>query len=256
MFLQERSSFVNCLGAAEKLISRIRESVSFQFHHISQPMKGFKVLLVGGSGNVGRSVVSSLLKVGECEKIVLVLRRPLHLGNPRIQEVCSEFAAATFADEVKTLVVSNGIDRAASCLGIGSGSASMSEDEVKHLEVEIAGAFAQGCHDGGVRHFCLLSAAGADKNSNFRYARIMGLKEEVVARFGFATFDVFRPGIIAGNANTPLWATWLGYLVPGNWGAIEQVDIGRSFANRLKEEPLDGLVLHNADMRKQSMLLK
>jgi uncharacterized protein YbjT (DUF2867 family) len=133
-------------------------------------MKGFKVLMVGGSGNVGRSVVSSLLKVGECEKIVLLLRKPLHLDNPRVQEVCSEFAVATFADEVKAVALSNGIDRAVSCLGIGSGSASMSEDDVRHLEVEIAGAFAQGCHDGGVRHFCLLSAAGADKNSSFRYA--------------------------------------------------------------------------------------
>lgn len=176
------------------------------------------------------------------------------MENPRVQEVCSEFAVATFADEVKAVALSSGIDRAVSCLGIGSGSASMSEDDVRHLEVEIAGAFAQGCHDGGVRHFCLLSAAGADKNSNFRYALMMGLKEEAVARFGFATFDVFRPGIIAGNANTPLWVKWLGYLAPGNWGTIEQEDIGRSFANRLKEEPSDGLVLHNVDMRQQSMM--
>jgi hypothetical protein len=83
----------------------------------------------------------------------------------------------------------------------------------------------------------------------------MGLKEEAVARFGFATFDVFRPGIIAGNANTPLWVKWLGYLAPGNWGTIEQEDIGRSFANRLKEEPSNGLVFHNVDMRQQSMFL-
>ncbi len=45
------------------------------------------MLMVGGSGNVGRSVVSSLLKVGECERVILVLRKQLHLGNPRVHEI-------------------------------------------------------------------------------------------------------------------------------------------------------------------------
>src|SRR4029077_5492455 len=39
---------------------------------------------------------------------------------------------------------------------------------------------------------------------------------------------IFRPGIIAGNAHTPRYAAWLGRLIPGPFGTIEQDDIGRA----------------------------
>jgi hypothetical protein len=42
------------------------------------------------------------------------------------------------------------------------------------LELGVAGEFARGCHDGGITHFALLSAAGSNANSRIRYARIMG----------------------------------------------------------------------------------
>jgi hypothetical protein len=86
------------------------------------------------------------------------------------------------------------------------------------------------------------------RNSSFRYHCMMGLKEEAVGRFGFEKLDVFRPGIVG----TPLWAKWVGYLAPGSWGTIEQEDIGRSIANRLKEDVLGpGL---NPEMRQQSLM--
>jgi uncharacterized protein YbjT (DUF2867 family) len=66
--------------------------------------------------------------------------------------------------------------------------------------------------------------------SRIRYARVMGLKEETVQGVGFKSLAIFRPGIIAGNAHTPGYAAWLGRLIPGPWGTIEQDDIGRAFA--------------------------
>lgn len=78
--------------------------------------------------------------------------------------------------------------------------------------------------------FALLSAAGSTSKSRIRYARIMGLKEEAIERVGFQRLAIFRPGIIAGNVHTPRYAAWLGRLVPGAFGTIEQDDIGRAFA--------------------------
>ena len=118
----------------------------------------------------------------------------------------------------------------------------------------VVGGFARGCRDGGIAHFGLLSAAGSNARSRIRYARIMGMKEDAVRDVGFSSLAIFRPGIIAGNAHTPAYAAWLGRLIPGPIGTIEQDDIARAFvavfargATRTGVEYLD-----NAAMRQLS----
>jgi uncharacterized protein YbjT (DUF2867 family) len=115
-------------------------------------------------------------------------------------------------------------------VGVGSGSGRWSEEELKQLEVGVVGAFARGCHDAGIAQFCLLSAAGSTARSWIRYARVMGMKEDTVRNVGFARLAIFRPGIIVGNAHTPAWVGWLGRLVPGSFGNIDQRVLGRSIA--------------------------
>ncbi len=58
----------------------------------------------------------------------------------------------------------------------------------------------------------------------------MGMKEETVRSIGFARLAIFRPGIIVGNSHTPAWVGWLGSLVPGRFGSIDQRILGRSIA--------------------------
>jgi hypothetical protein len=58
----------------------------------------------------------------------------------------------------------------------------------------------------------------------------MGMKEDTVRNVGFARLAIFRPGIIVGNAHTPAWVGWLGSLVPGSFGNIDQRILGRSIA--------------------------
>ena len=62
----------------------------------------------------------------------------------------------------------------------------------------------------------------------------MGRKEEMLQGIGFKSLAIFRPGIIAANAHTPSYVAWLGRLIPGRFGAIEQDDIGRSFVAEFK----------------------
>jgi uncharacterized protein YbjT (DUF2867 family) len=115
----------------------------------------------------------------------------------------------------------------ASCVGVGKGSMQWSEENLKALEIGVVGGFARGCRAGGITRFSLLSAAGSAAKSRVRYARVMGLKEEAVREIGFERLAIFRPGIIAGNAHTPGYLAWMGRLVPGSFGTIEQEDIGR-----------------------------
>ncbi|PTR32868.1 uncharacterized protein YbjT (DUF2867 family) [Luteibacter sp. OK325] len=223
----------------------------------------FRVLIIGGTGQVGAAVVRNLAAEPSCVEIVMLNRREVSPpADPRVRQVILDTSAAQFPAEVTELVrglVAQGDPvYAASCVGVGAGSMKWSEEELKALEVGVVGGFARGCHAAGITHFSLLSAVGSTPKSRFRYVRVMGLKEAAIEAIGFQRLAIFRPGIIAGNAHTPGYVAWLGRLIPGRFGAIEQEDIGRAlvaeFVNHLTA---NGVVyLENKAMRQRSRALK
>ena len=183
-------------------------------------------------------------------------------ADPRVLQVVLDTAAAEFPSEVTTLAQSMMAKGdpvyAASCVGVGQGSLKWSEEELKALEIGVVGGFARGCRAGGITHFSLLSAVGSTSKSRIRYVRVMGLKEEAVQAISFERLAIFRPGIIAGNAHTPSYVAWLGRLIPGRFGTIEQDDIGRAFvAEFIGGSAQTGVVyLENGAMRQRSRALK
>jgi len=181
---------------------------------------------------VGGAAVAELLSTSECREVVMVTRKPI-APRLRVRNVVLDTGAADFAERTAALareVLSQGRVSAVSCVGVGSGSMHWTEEELRRLEVGVVGGFARGCHDAGIAQFCLLSAAGSRAGSRFRYVRVMGMKEDTVRSVGFARLAIFRPGIIVGNAHTPAWVGWLGRLVPGSFGNIDQRILGRSIA--------------------------
>jgi hypothetical protein len=184
----------------------------------------------------------------------MVTRKPI-TPRSRVRNVVLDTGGADFADRTTALAresLSHGPVSAVSCAGVGSGSANWTEEELKRLELGVVGAFARGCHHAGIAQFCLLSAVGSAARSKFRYARVMGMKEDAMRDIGFARLAIFRPGIIVGNAHTPAWVSLLGNLVPGSFGNIYQRTIGRAIAAEIAlHSPESGEVIReNAAMKK------
>ena len=222
--------------------------------------QNFAVIILGGTGQVGAATVAELLGIPECREVVMITRKPV-AAPPRVRNVVLDTAAADFAERTATVareVLSQGPASAVSCVGVGSGSMRWSEEELKRLEVGVVGAFARGCHDAGIAQFCLLSAAGSTARSRIRYARLMGMKEDTVRSIGFRRIAIFRPGIIAGNAHTPAWVGWLGKLVPGPYGSIDQKILGRSIAAEiaLHSEDAVEVIRENAAMKELAGALR
>jgi uncharacterized protein YbjT (DUF2867 family) len=219
----------------------------------------FRVVIIGGTGQVGTAVVRALVTEPSCVEVVMVNRREVSPApGSRVRQVVLDTMAAGFQSEVARLVHDMAAQGdpvyAASCVGVGSGSMKWSEEELKALEVGVVGGFARGCHAGGITHFALLSAVGSTPKSRFRYVRVMGFKEAAVEAIGFKRLAIFRPGIIAGNVHTPGYVAWLGRLVPGGFGTIEQDDIGRAFvAEFVNHAGADGVAYYeNGVMRAMS----
>jgi uncharacterized protein YbjT (DUF2867 family) len=222
----------------------------------------FRVLIIGGTGQVGGAVVRALAAEPSCTEVVMVNRTATSLtASGRVRQVIVDTAATRFSLEVTTIAESMAAQReivyGASCVGVGTGSLEWSEEALKALEIGVVGSFSRGCHAGGITRFALLSAVGSHPKSRIRYARVMGLKEETVRGVGFKRLAIFRPGIIGGNVHTPGYAAWLGRLIPGRFGTIEQDEIARAFvAEFVDSSAPNGVVyLENRAMRQLSRSL-
>jgi uncharacterized protein YbjT (DUF2867 family) len=194
--------------------------------------QNFAAIILGGTGQVGGAAVAQLLAIPECREVVMVTRKPI-VAPSRVRNVVLDSGAVDFAERTAALAceaLSQGPASAVSCVGVGSGSARWSEEELKRLELGVVGAFARGCHNAGIAQFCLLSAVGSSARSRFRYVHVMGMKEDTVRYIGFTRLAIFRPGIIVGNSHTSAWVGWLGSLVPGPFGNIDQRILGRAIA--------------------------
>ncbi len=223
----------------------------------------FRVLIIGGTGQVGAAVVRALVAQPSCAEVVMVNRKAAQLTtNGRVRQVILDTASPQFQEQVtalaKNMVALGDPVHGVSCVGVGKGSNAWSEEELKALELGVAGAFARGCHEGGIERFALLSAVGSTSKSRIRYVRIMGLKEETVRSVGFQRLAIFRPGIIGGNAHTPGYVACLGRLIPGRFGTIEQDDIGRAFAAEIVDgsSPNGVVYFENGAMRGLGLLSK
>ncbi|WP_420965997.1 NAD-dependent epimerase/dehydratase family protein [Bradyrhizobium sp. B120] len=223
----------------------------------------FRVLIIGGTGQVGAAVVRALAAEPSCAEVVMVNRRAISLpADQRVRQVVLDTAAADLPSDVtelaQSMIAQGDPVFGACCVGVGQGSLKWSEEELKALEIGVVGGFARGCRAAGITRFALLSAVGSTPKSRIRYVRIMGLKEETVQAVGFQRLAIFRPGIISGNAHTPGYVAWLGRLIPGRFGAIEQDDIARAFVAEFIGGSTQTGVVHfeNEAMRQMSRTLR
>ena len=218
---------------------------------------GFRVLVAGGTGQVGSALVRALLATTSCTEVVMINRRTIPLvADARLRQVIMDTSGADFsgatADVARICSAQGEPVYAASCIGIGKGSQQWSEEDIRKLEIGVVGAFARGCLAAGTERFGLLSAAGSSATSWIRYVRIMGEKEDAVRSLGFKRLAIFRPGIIAGNAHTPGILASLGRLIPGSFGTIDQDDIGRAFVGEFLHGKDGTTILENTAMKERA----
>jgi hypothetical protein len=106
--------------------------------------RNFAAIVLGGTGQVGAAAVAEMLAVPECREVVMVTRKRI-AARPPVRNIVLDTAAADFCErtaDIARTAVSQGPVSAVSCVGVGSGSARWSEEELKRLELGVIGAFA------------------------------------------------------------------------------------------------------------------
>ena len=159
----------------------------------------FRVLIIGGTGQVGAAVVRALAAEPSCAEVVMVNRRAISLtADPRVRQVILDTAAAQFPAEVtklaQSMVAQGDPVYGASCVGVGKGSMKWSEEELKALEIGVVGGFARGCQAGGITQFALLSAVGSTAKSRISLCAGHGVERRDGSRDRLPTPRDFSSG--------------------------------------------------------------
>ena len=228
-------------------------------------------IVLGGSGSVGTALLRELLHDDGFNAVITLSRRSLPeavamargAGRTLVETLVPDMkpgplAAATI-DAAREL---DGDVEGFSVLGVGAGTAKLTLEEHRAVDVALNEAFARALRDSGkVRHLAFMSAAGADPTAKAsgsggagmsRYNRVKGESEEAVRASGPAVVSVFRPAIIIGSQHTP----WLlektlplfSFVMPAKYQSIRVEQIAKAMIATAKHHPATSATFHYPEM--------
>lgn len=190
----------------------------------------YSAIVLGATGNVGSRIVQLLIESPLCGKVTVVTRRKTGaFTDPKVSEVVVNMDRL----EEELAPHARGVDIALAAFGVGKGTAKLSDEELRKIEVGYPRDFCRAAKAGGARVGAVMTAAGADPASRVRYARFIGEKEKAAEAVGFDFLGLYRPSVILGNSNTPGLLGWamrpLGWVMPSSKiRAIHKNDLARA----------------------------
>ena len=163
------------------------------------------ILILGGSGFVGRSVCDKLVERsgGAGGQIVVPSRRPARARHlqllPTLRVVAADVHSATQLHQLL-----QGVDAVINLVAILHGSAA----EFARVHVELPRKLADACHAAGVRRLVHVSALGVSDAAPSRYLRSKAAGEAVLKAANL-DLTILRPSVIFGEHDhfTNLFAT-------------------------------------------------
>ncbi len=224
-------------------------------------------IILGASGSVGQSLLSELVRCGGFGRILVMTRRPLdrQLGTPVEERLIPDMAPTRLTHAVvDALREIDGNVTGFSVLGVGSGTAKLSLQAHRAVDVDLNAAFARGLKASGkVQHLALMSVVGANIKARTtgsgapgmaRYARVKGEAEAAVAIEGPAVVSIFCPAMIVGSRHTPrpLAAVLelLSPLTPAKFRPIRTTTIARAMVAAALNPPTRSAIYGYPEMTK------
>jgi uncharacterized protein YbjT (DUF2867 family) len=152
-----------------------------------------KIVLFGGSGMVGQSVLRECLLDREIEQVVSIVRKESGARDPKLREVVHR-------DFFDFSPIEPELAGAAACFfTLGVTSAGASEEDYRRItyDVTIAAAAAM-LRVNPASTFVFISGSGADSSErgNVMWARVKGATENALLAMPFKAAYMFRPAII------------------------------------------------------------
>jgi uncharacterized protein YbjT (DUF2867 family) len=228
-------------------------------------------IVLGGSGSVGSALLRELFQDDGFDAVITLSRRSLPeavamaraAGRRLVEKLVPDMKPAPLA--AATMEAAREVDgdlEGFSVLGIGAGTAKLTIEEHRAVDVALNEAFARALRESGkVRHLAFLSAVGSDPTAKAsgggaagmpRYRRVKGEAEEAVRASGPEVVSTFRPAMIVGSRHTP----WLlekalplfSFVTPGKYRSIRVDQIAKAMIVTAKHHPTTSATYHYPEM--------
>ncbi len=154
------------------------------------------VLLVGGTGLVGRTTLNYLCASQKFSKVILLSRRPLGdlTYHPKVEVVVLDFFQV-WDYKIKRQLKS---DVVIFCAGTTMAEAKTKE-KFKEVDYEFPIRIASIAKENGTSEFLLISSIGASEKSKFFYTRTKGEVEKAILNYSFDSTSILRPSLLLGK---------------------------------------------------------
>lgn len=149
-------------------------------------------LVIGATGLVGAALVDALLSDNRFNSIHTFVRRSSGKTHPKLSEHLIDFNA------INTWQYLLRGDVLFSAMGTTLKSAGSKDAQYK-IDFTYQHDVAKAASANGVKHFVLISSAGASSKARLFYSRMKGELDEAVQTFSFPHVQILRPGILQGN---------------------------------------------------------
>jgi uncharacterized protein YbjT (DUF2867 family) len=228
-------------------------------------------VVLGASGSVGNALIKALIQSASFTPIVTLARRSQaeqvlmarEAGVELREMLVPDMTAANLERATLGAIEQLAGDIAAfSVLGIGAGTAKLSIEQHRGVDVQLNVAFARALKASGrVPHFAFMSAVGANATAaatgsgaagTSRYSRVKGEAEEAVMASGPPVVSIFRPAMIIGSQHTP----WLlekllpvfSFVTPGKFKSITVEQIAKAMIAVSVNTPAKTGIYHYPEM--------
>ena len=208
---------------------------------------GAQALVTGATGLVGQELVRQLLRAPDVERVTVLARRPLPGRNAsdRLAVHLVDFARLEEdADVVRG-------DWAFCALGTTIKSAG-TQDAFRRVDYDYPLAVARLAVARGVRHFLLVSSAGADATSRIFYSRVKGELENALCELPFEAMTIARPSFLLGDRHEfrpgELVGKAVGRVLPRRYRSVPASKVAAALIASAREGHRGVRILENADL--------
>ncbi len=149
-------------------------------------------VVFGATGLVGRRVTEGLIAHSAWDRVVVIVRRPTGLVNPKLTEVIADFNA------LGASAAAMQVDDVFACLGTTIKVAG-SKERFRQVDHDFTLAGATLARGQGATRIALVSSVGADAGSANFYLRVKGETERDVQAIGYGSVILARPSGLVGE---------------------------------------------------------
>ncbi len=148
--------------------------------------------VIGATGLVGGHLVRRLNDSSQFEQVMAVTRRVVDFG---IEKVINQVVDFNDLDSHSDAFTG---DVLCSCLGTTAKQAGSIEAQ-RLVDFDYQWQIAQMAANNGVKHYLLVSSAGANAESNNAYLKMKGELEDAVSTLPFERISILQPSLLLGE---------------------------------------------------------